>query len=58
MEFTLRFTAQDMEILNLAIGEIPFKLAAPLVAKINKQISEQQQSADEGKENGTDTKRA
>ncbi len=40
----LELTEQDLQILSAALGEIPFKIAAPLVDKLNKQITEQQQS--------------
>lgn len=38
----LELTEQDLQILSAALGEIPFKLAAPLIDKLNKQIAEQQ----------------
>ena len=40
-EFTLTLSEQDMQVLTAAIGEMPFKLAAPLVNKINQQIMAQ-----------------
>ena len=43
MIYKIELTEQDLQVLNMAIGEIPFKLAAPLVDKLNKQIAEQQQ---------------
>ena len=39
--FTLTFTEQEMQVLQEAIGELPFKRAAPLVQSINRQIMEQ-----------------
>jgi hypothetical protein len=42
MTIKLELTEQDIQILSAALGEIPFKLAAPLVDKLNKQIAEQQ----------------
>lgn len=36
--YTLTFTEQQMHILNMAIGEIPHKHAAPLIQSINDQI--------------------
>ena len=42
MIYKIELTEQDLQVLNMAIGEIPFKLAAPLVDKLNKQIAEQQ----------------
>lgn len=47
----LKFTDQEMQLLQMAIGELPFKLAAPLVQSINRQIAEKQaerQSAEAG----------
>ena len=43
MTYKIELTEQDLQVLNMAIGEIAFKLAAPLVEKLNKQIAEQQQ---------------
>ena len=43
MTYKLELTEQDLQILSAALGEIPFKIAAPLVDKLNKQITEQQQ---------------
>jgi hypothetical protein len=34
----IEFNEQQLQVLNAALGEIPFKLAAPLVAHINAQI--------------------
>lgn len=36
----LKFTDQEMQLLQMAIGEMPFKLASPLVQSINRQIME------------------
>ena len=41
MEFTIQFTEKQLEVLNLALQELPFKLAAPLFESINKQINQQ-----------------
>jgi hypothetical protein len=41
--FTLTFTAEQMQILNMALQEIPYKFASPLIADINKQIQAQSQ---------------
>lgn len=41
MEYTLTFTEDDLRIINSGLQEIPMKFAAPLVMKINKQITEQ-----------------
>lgn len=37
----LEFTDQEMQLLQAAILELPYKLAVPLIASINKQIAEQ-----------------
>jgi len=42
MEYEIKLTEQDLNILSAALGEIPFKIAAPFIEKINKQIAEQQ----------------
>jgi len=41
-EYTIKLTEQDLQTLSAGLGEIPFKIAAPLVGKLNKQIAEQQ----------------
>lgn len=38
---TLALDINDLQILNAALGEVPFKLAAPLIGKINKQLEGQ-----------------
>ncbi len=47
MTYKIELTEQDLQVLNIALGEIPFKIAAPLVEKLNKQIVEQQKIKDE-----------
>lgn len=42
MEFHLIFTEQELNIVSTALVELPFKIAAPLIQKINQQIAEQQ----------------
>jgi hypothetical protein len=37
----LTFTADELKILNAALGEIPYRVAAPLIASINRQIQEE-----------------
>jgi len=34
----LTFTQEDMRVLDLALVELPYKMAAPLINKINEQI--------------------
>lgn len=38
---TLTFTQEQLHILNTAIGEIPYRVAAPLIGNINSQIQRQ-----------------
>lgn len=40
MIYELKFTEQEMQVLNMALGEIPYKFSAPLVQAINRQIME------------------
>lgn len=46
MEYTLKFTDQEMQVLNMAIGELPHKFAAPLIQSINQQIVEAKNAAE------------
>jgi len=39
MEYVLTFNDQQMYIINMALGEIPHKFAAPLFQHINEQIA-------------------
>ena len=41
MEYTLLLDENDLQILNDLLIEAPFKIAAPLINKINNQIKEQ-----------------
>ncbi len=41
MEYKIVLTEQELSILSAALVELPFKVAAPLVQKLNKQIAEQ-----------------
>lgn len=38
---TLTFTEQQIQILNAALIEVPYRLAAPLISSINSQIQDQ-----------------
>jgi hypothetical protein len=38
---TLTFTQEQLQILNAALMEIPYRAAAPLIASINNQIKDQ-----------------
>lgn len=37
-KITLDFTAEELAVIDAALGELPFKLAAPLVESINRQL--------------------
>mgnify|MGYP001432781106 CR=1 FL=1 len=41
MQYTITLNQQDLQTLNAAFGEIPFKVSAPLIDKLNKQIADQ-----------------
>jgi hypothetical protein len=41
MKVILSFTKEQMAILNSALVELPFKIAAPLIQDINAQIQQQ-----------------
>jgi len=38
MDYNINFTQEQLQIINAALGEIPFKHAAPLVQHINSEI--------------------
>jgi hypothetical protein len=38
---TLSFTQEQLQVLNAALLEIPYRLAAPLISSINSQIQRQ-----------------
>jgi hypothetical protein len=40
MEMNLKFTNEQLAILNEALIQLPFKIAAPLIQQINRQIQE------------------
>ena len=41
--YTLTLTVADMQVLDRALQDVAYKLAAPLIAKINAQLQAQQQ---------------
>ena len=41
MKIQLEFSEEQLSVLNMAINEIPYKLAAPLVQHINAQLKDQ-----------------
>jgi 16S rRNA A1518/A1519 N6-dimethyltransferase RsmA/KsgA/DIM1 with predicted DNA glycosylase/AP lyase activity len=38
----IEFNEQQLQVLNAAIIELPYRISAPLIAHINQQIKEQQ----------------
>lgn len=42
------FTLEDLQILDEALQNLPYRRVAQLIGKINQQLSEQQQSPDLG----------
>jgi 16S rRNA A1518/A1519 N6-dimethyltransferase RsmA/KsgA/DIM1 with predicted DNA glycosylase/AP lyase activity len=47
MDFTLVLSADDLKGIDAAVGELPYRIAAPIVQKINSQILEQSKKASE-----------
>lgn len=47
MEYVLKFTEQEMHVINIALGDQPFKLVAPVVQSINMQIIAARQETQE-----------
>lgn len=41
MTYTLTLTEQHLQIIAAGLGELPMKIAAPMVQEIQKQVSEQ-----------------
>ena len=41
MEYSIRLDTEDFPVLSAALVELPYKISAPLIDKINKQIVEQ-----------------
>jgi len=41
MKYTLKLTEEQLFLIDRAIGEMPHRLAAPLIAAINEQLIEQ-----------------
>ena len=42
MEYSIRLDTEDFPVLSAALVELPYKVSAPLIDKINKQIAEQE----------------
>lgn len=45
-KITISFTPQQLQVLNNALVELPFKVAAPMIDHINKEIVAQQQKVE------------
>lgn len=41
MEYSLSVNEEDIRILGLALGELPFKVSAPVVNKFQAQVNKQ-----------------
>ena len=41
MTYTITLTQDQLQIIAAALGELPMKIAAPVVAELNKQITGQ-----------------
>ncbi len=52
-EFALKLNEQDVQVIGVALGEIAFKLAAPVINKLQQQINEQVKN---GTNDGPDSK--
>lgn len=50
MKYDIQLTEQELHLLNMAIAELPHKLAVPLIQTINRQIAEAQKNPDVQKE--------
>ena len=50
---TLSFTQEQLQILNTALLEVPYRLAAPLIASINSQIQRQFEREDDDAPTGS-----
>lgn len=50
MEYTVKLEEQDFRVLSVALAEMPYRLAAPLIMKINQQVASQQKPAEQPKE--------
>jgi len=44
--YTLTLSLGEIEVLGNALGEMPFKIAAPLIQNIRAQMAEQEQKKD------------
>ena len=44
---TLSFTQEQLQVINAALVEVPYRLAAPLISSINSQIQRQFEQREE-----------
>jgi hypothetical protein len=44
--FNLQLTPEQLQVISAALLEMPFKMAAPLIAEINKQLRQQQSESE------------
>lgn len=42
MEYVVRLDEKDIPVLSAALVELPYRIAAPLIDRLNRQIAEQQ----------------
>lgn len=50
---TLTFTQEQLQVLNAALGDVPYRMAAPLIANINSQIQRQFEREDDDAPTGS-----
>ena len=43
---TIALTSEDLQVINAGLQELPMKIAAPIVIKINRQLEQLQNSPD------------
>lgn len=55
--FTLTVTGQEVSLIGQALGDQPYKTAAPLINKLNEQIAKQISEAAKAKSPEADTKK-
>jgi hypothetical protein len=49
-EYTVKLTAQELDLIGEGLGTQPFKVVAPLLQKMREQIAAQQQVKEEKKD--------
>ena len=37
--FTISFTIEDLQVIDAALAEMPYRIAAPIINKINSQLA-------------------